>query len=117
MKTVVVLRQEVVDLTCGNIDAQFAQLFEQQRLRDVALVILVQDEGDQIGAEVTAGRNVRRQRRQQRVASWGDNAFAPVVRTENVVGRSDSAAKALVGVVGVSPAEAGSLVAFLMGGK
>jgi hypothetical protein len=39
------------------------------------------------------------------------------VRTENVVGRPDSAAKALVGAEGVSPAEAGSLIAFLMGGK
>ena len=73
-----VLRQEVVDWTCGNSDAQFARLSERQRLRDVARVILVQEEGDPIGAEVTAGRNVRRQRRQQRVASWGDNAFAPV---------------------------------------
>jgi hypothetical protein len=39
------------------------------------------------------------------------------VRTENVVGRPDSAAKAFVGVVGVSPADAGALIAFLMGGK
>ena len=43
--------------------------------------------------------------------------FSGPVRTENVVGRPDSAAKAFVGVVGVSPAEAGSLIAFLMGGK
>jgi hypothetical protein len=40
-----------------------------------------------------------------------------LVPTENIVGRSDSAAKAFVGVEGVSPADAGSLIAFLMGGK
>jgi hypothetical protein len=34
------------------------------------------------------------------------------VRTENVVGRSDSAAKALVEAGGVSLADAGSLIAF-----
>jgi len=39
------------------------------------------------------------------------------VRTENVVGRSDSAAKAFVGAEGVSPADAGPLIAFLRGGK
>ena len=39
------------------------------------------------------------------------------MRTENVVGRSDSAAKAFVDAGGVSSADAGSLIAFLMGGK
>jgi hypothetical protein len=40
-----------------------------------------------------------------------------VVRTENVVGRSDSAAKAFVGARGVSLADAGSLIGCLMDGK
>ncbi len=40
----------------------------------------------------------------------------PVVRTENVVGRSDSAAKALVGAGGVSPTDAVALIAFNQGG-
>ena len=39
------------------------------------------------------------------------------VRSENVVARPDSAAKAFVGAGGVSPADAASLIAFLMGGK
>jgi hypothetical protein len=39
------------------------------------------------------------------------------VRTEIVVVRSDSAAKAFVGAGGVSPAEAGVLGALLTGGK
>jgi hypothetical protein len=39
------------------------------------------------------------------------------VRTENVVGRSDSAAKAFVDAGGVSPTSAGSLIAFHRGGK
>jgi hypothetical protein len=39
------------------------------------------------------------------------------VRTENVVGRPDSAAKAFVDAGGVSPADAGSLIAFHRGGK
>jgi hypothetical protein len=43
--------------------------------------------------------------------------LAWAVRTENVVGMPDSAAKALVGAGGVSPADAESLIAFLMGGK
>jgi hypothetical protein len=39
------------------------------------------------------------------------------VRTENVAGLPDSAAKAFVGAGGVSLADAESLIAFLMGGK
>jgi hypothetical protein len=39
------------------------------------------------------------------------------VRTENVVGRSDSAAKAFVGAEGVSPTDAESLFAFHLGDK
>jgi hypothetical protein len=39
------------------------------------------------------------------------------VRTEIVVVRPDSAAKAFVDAGGVSPADAESLIAFLMGGK
>ncbi len=39
------------------------------------------------------------------------------VRTENVVGRSDSAVRAFVGAGGVSPTGAGSLIAFRRGGK
>ena len=43
--------------------------------------------------------------------------LAPAVRTEIVVVRPDSAAKAFVGAGGVSPADAGSLIAFHQGGK
>jgi hypothetical protein len=39
------------------------------------------------------------------------------VRTENVVGRPDSAAKAFVDAGGVSPADAESLIGFLIDGK
>jgi hypothetical protein len=39
------------------------------------------------------------------------------VRTENVIARPDSTAKAFVGVGGVSPADAGSLIGFLIDGK
>jgi hypothetical protein len=39
------------------------------------------------------------------------------VRTENVVGRPDSAAKAFVGAGGRLAGRRGSLIAFLMGGK
>jgi hypothetical protein len=38
------------------------------------------------------------------------------VRTENIVVRPDSAAKAFVGVGDVSPTDAGSLIAFHQGG-
>jgi hypothetical protein len=40
-----------------------------------------------------------------------------IVRTENVVARPDSAAKAFVGAGVVSPTCAGSLIAFRRGGK
>ena len=39
------------------------------------------------------------------------------VRTENVVSRPDSAAKAFVGLGGASPADAASLIAFHLGSK
>jgi hypothetical protein len=39
------------------------------------------------------------------------------VRTENVVARPDSVAKAFVGAGGVSPTDAGALIGYLMDGK
>src|SRR5215472_5983488 len=77
MKAFFVLRQDVVELACGDVDAQFAKLFEQQRLGDVAVVVLVQDVGEQGRTEV-AGQGVVGQRRQQGLAVGGHDAFAAI---------------------------------------
>ena len=57
MKTIEVLGQDATDLTRGDVDAKRVQLFEQQRLRDVAVVLLVQDIANQDRPEVTAGQD------------------------------------------------------------
>ena len=44
--------------------------------------------------------------------TWSNGLLQTVARTENVVGRSESAAKAFVAVGGVSSTDAGSLITF-----
>ena len=78
VKAVLVFGQEVIDLARGDVDAEFVQLFQQQRLGDVAVVILVEDVADQVGAEVAAGQDVGGQRGQQGLAVGGQDAFAQV---------------------------------------
>ena len=78
MEVVLVLRQDAIDLTGGDVDAQVEQLFEQQWLGDVAVVILVEDVALQDGSEVTAGQDIGGQRGQQGLALGGQDAFAQV---------------------------------------
>ena len=56
----------------------WSNCFPQQRLGDVLMVILVEDEADQVGPEVTAGDNLRGQRGDQGLAVWGLPAFAAI---------------------------------------
>ena len=57
-----VLRQDAIQLARGNDDAVIMQFFQEQRLRDMRVVILVQDMADQGRAVVTAGQHLCRQR-------------------------------------------------------
>jgi len=70
VKDVVVFGQEAVELTSRNDDAVLAQLFQQQRLGDLGVVILVENVDHAVGAKVPAvhRQHARRQRRQHRAA-------------------------------------------------
>ena len=52
VETILFFDQTLVQMPCGNIDADFVQLLEQQRLGDMAMVVLVQDKPDQGRTEV-----------------------------------------------------------------
>ena len=49
------LGQDAAEFAGGDVDAQLVQLFPEQRLGDVLVVVLVEDEADQVGSEVAAG--------------------------------------------------------------
>jgi hypothetical protein len=40
MKAVLFLRQDTVELACGDVAAQLAQLFEEEGLGDVAVAVM-----------------------------------------------------------------------------
>ncbi len=54
MEAVLFFNQQTIELAGGDVDAKFAQLFEQQRLSDVAVEILVKDEADHRRTEMLA---------------------------------------------------------------
>src|SRR5437660_5606329 len=60
VEDLLVLGQNAAELSLGNIDAKIMQLLQQQRLRYISVVMLVQDIADQVGAKVTAGQPVGR---------------------------------------------------------
>ncbi len=68
VERLVVLRQDATELALGNVDAEVMQLLQQQRLRHVRVVILVQNIAGQVWAIVTTRQHVGRQRRQHRTA-------------------------------------------------
>ncbi len=77
-------RQQRVDLPDREVEAPFAQLLMQLRLRDVAVVVLVQDEGAQAWAEMQPAK-LRRAGRREHPAVRGRPAFeqeARVVRAD-----------------------------------
>ena len=56
VKGVLPLGQDAAELAGGDVDAQLVQLFPEQRLGDVLVVILVEDETDQVGPKWLPGR-------------------------------------------------------------
>ena len=75
---VLLLGQDAAELAGGDVDAQLEQLLQEQRLGDVLVVILVEDETDQVGPEVAAGDDVGGQRGDQGMAVGGLPTFAAV---------------------------------------
>ena len=71
-------RQQAAELAGGQVEAPLAQLLQQERLGDVVVVVLVQDEGVQVGAVVAAGEHVGRQRGQQGAAVGGHKPLPAV---------------------------------------
>ena len=65
VKDLMVLGQDAVQLARRDVGVVLPQLLQQQRLRDVRLMVLVQDVGDQVRPEVPAGnrQNPFRKRR------------------------------------------------------
>jgi len=78
MKAVVVLRQQAAQFAGGDGDAQFAQLFAEQRLGNVAVVLLIEEVADAGGAEVATRQDVGGQGGEQRLALGQEDAFAQV---------------------------------------
>jgi hypothetical protein len=58
MKSVLPLGQDSAELAGGDVDAQLVQLFPKQRLCDMLVMILMDDERDQRRPEVTVGSDV-----------------------------------------------------------
>ena len=52
MQRLVILGQDVVDLSCGNVDAKVSQFFENPALRDMSRVMLLEHEAVQSGTEM-----------------------------------------------------------------
>jgi hypothetical protein len=71
VKAVFVRGEEAVQLAGRDVDAVLPQLRQQQRLRDLRLVVLVEDVGDQVGPEVATldRQDARGERRQHRAAA------------------------------------------------
>ena len=78
VKGVLPLDEDAVEFAGGDVDAQLVQLFQEQRLGDVLMVVLVEDETDQVGSEVAAGQDIGREWGHQASAIGGQPAFAAV---------------------------------------
>ncbi len=72
------LGEDAVELAGGDVDAQLVQLFQEQRLGDVLVVVLVEDEADQVGSVVAAGQDLGGEWGHQACAVGGQPAFATV---------------------------------------
>src|SRR5947209_14583235 len=78
MKSLVAFGEEAAELASGDVDPQFVQLFEQQRLGDVAVVMLVEQVGDEGGAEMLPRQDGGGQGGEQRAAVGQEDAFTQV---------------------------------------
>ena len=71
VKGVLPLGEDAAEFAGGDVDAQLVQLFQEQRLGDVLVVVLVEDEADQVGSEVAAGQDIGGERGDQASARRG----------------------------------------------
>ena len=78
MKGVFSFGQDPAELAGGDVDAQLVQLFPKQRLCDVLVVILMDDERDQRRSEVALWQDIGRQPSHQVLAVGSLPAFAAV---------------------------------------
>ena len=78
MKGVFAFGQDPAELAGGDVDAQLVQLFPEQRLCDVLVVILMDDERDQRRSKVAVGSDVGWQSGHQVLAVGGLPAFAAI---------------------------------------
>ena len=78
VKGVLPFGQDSAELTGGDVDAQLVQLFPKQRLRDMLMMILMDDERDQRRSEVTVGQDIGRQFGDPVLAVGSQPAFATV---------------------------------------
>src|SRR5208337_3862540 len=78
VKDVLLLGQDAVELSGGDVDAQLVQLFQEQWLGDVLVVILIDDETDQGRSEVAPGSDTFGQWGHQVPAVGTPPAFAAV---------------------------------------
>ena len=74
----VLLGEDAVEFAGGDVDAQLVQLFQEQRLGDVLVVVLVEDVTDQVRSVVAAGQDIGREWGDQACAVGGQPAFATV---------------------------------------
>jgi hypothetical protein len=72
------LGEDAAELAGGDVDAQLAQLLQEQRLGHVLMVVLVEDETDQVGSEVAAGQDVGGERSHHTLPTGGQPAFAAI---------------------------------------
>ena len=78
VKGVLRFGQDPAELAGGDVDAQLVQLFPKQRLCDVLVVILMDDERDQRRSKVAVGSDVGRQFGHHVLAVGGLPAFAAI---------------------------------------
>ena len=78
VKGVLSLGQDAAEFAGRDVDAQLVQLFQQQRLGHVLVVVLVEDETDQVRSEVAAGQNIGGEGGHQALPIGGQPAFAAV---------------------------------------
>ena len=78
VKGVLSLGQDAAEFAGRNVNAQLLQLFQQQRLSHVLVVVLVQDETDQVRSEVAAGQNIGGEGSHHAVPIGGHPVFAAV---------------------------------------
>ena len=84
------LGEDAAEFAGGDIDAQLVQLLQEQRLGDVLVVVLVEDETDQVRSVVAAGHDIGGERGDQASAlpKWHEAEEVLKLATVSVVHRA-----------------------------